>query len=282
MKLTRQALSSIRAAAGRVDIQVGKKQSKVNGEEVIDYNLLVHDDATMDLYDMEYWSFVRTNNFTEKDGFCLLDFYLYNHERDGGGLLGNIQALIDKHGNAVRVWGSWHNDDELKRLMETHDPDALKAKLDEDERRRKEFIKAKPKLSRTQKEIQTDTNNCVVHAVAHVMDMPYEEAHEFCRKRGREHRKGTYPTLMFGLTHGKKVRVVKGNRVSFKRLKRGVKMETFRKRNPKGRFILCQYRHAVSLVDGTFQGIINNGIIKSYIRVTPVKSKSNGSSSSQS
>jgi hypothetical protein len=115
-----------------------------------------------------------------------------------------------------------------------------------------------------------DTNNCTVHAVRHALAVGYESAHAELARRGRKRYKG----MRLGISlqrdphlFGRRVELEyyylrSTNRLSAdspegaraRRYGRPVypriRLSTFMKRNPTGRFILGIRGHALALVNG--------------------------------
>lgn len=127
---------------------------------------------------------------------------------------------------------------------------------------------------------QSETNDCVVRAFACAFNIPYEEAHDFCRlKLGRKNGRGTQGTLQFlagGEAFGKKVEqlgepfpgVVKTpastrlftkyrNRNSWGEMEttyRDMTVGTFLKRYTKGTYIIRVHQHMFTVKDGVVYG----------------------------
>ncbi len=85
------------------------------GEERIeDENMLTpHDKGTRDLSDFNDWATAKKMNYNLVDGFCWLDFYVHDSEE----LRDNVQVLIDKNGNVVKIWLTWADEKELQSLI---------------------------------------------------------------------------------------------------------------------------------------------------------------------
>lgn len=76
------------------------------------YNMLTPCDS-MDLHDFISWSYLPTLEIQPIDGFCLIDFYVHDHEE----LKDNVQVLIKEDNTIVKMWVTWHDEDELAVLI---------------------------------------------------------------------------------------------------------------------------------------------------------------------
>ena len=128
MKLTKQNLSQIRQfARDRIGgfgmwLELGEKVgytgkvippadwSNVKSEYFC--NMLTPCDS-MDLHDFISWEGVKTQELEIVDGFCLLDFYVHDHEE----LKDNVQVLLNDKNEILKMWRTWHDEKELAELI---------------------------------------------------------------------------------------------------------------------------------------------------------------------
>ena len=125
-----------------------------------------------------------------------------------------------------------------------------------------------------------ETNDCVVHAVAHVFEFGYKKAHDFCREfYKREKGRGVFGFRDIGLI-GKKEKfdwakekyfsnhnISKVNTENKYRVRsewsgkmqtklRRMTLKSFLKNYPTGRFLLAFNNHAIAVIDGV---VVGNG-----------------------
>ena len=123
---------------------------------------------------------------------------------------------------------------------------------------------------------KSESNDCVVRAIASAAEMDYDSAHQFVKEKfKRKNRKGTYG---FGVTmnlmskngekiNGKSVEIISEqyNTMLYYVVVKGVKTlrntttSSFIKRYPKGTYVVTVNRHAFTIKDGVVIGNIDDG-----------------------
>ena len=129
---------------------------------------------------------------------------------------------------------------------------------------------------------KTETNDCVVRAIASSFEMHYDEAHQLVKvKFGRENRKGTRFFVggmrrmindkvkingksfeSMGDQHGHMKYDVK---VKGQMVKRNMTTITFIKNNPVGKFLVVVRGHAFSIIDGKVVGNSSDATMKKRV-----------------
>lgn len=121
-----------------------------------------------------------------------------------------------------------------------------------------------------------ETRDCTVRAISNAFDIPYDIAHKFMKKNGREDKRG----IPFRSVIGRKPRVLFGRRIAYHKTK-GT-LTTFIKKHPLGTYILTVTHHVFVLKDGiildTFRPLPGKHI-KEYYYIS--KPKTNDSTSGQ-
>ena len=123
---------------------------------------------------------------------------------------------------------------------------------------------------------KSESNDCVVRAIASASEMDYDSAHQFVKEKfKRKNRKGTYGfgSIMNLMSkngekiNGKSVEIISEqyNTMLYYVTVKGVKTlrntttSSFIKRYPKGTYVVTVNRHAFTIKDGVVIGNIEDG-----------------------
>jgi hypothetical protein len=134
---------------------------------------------------------------------------------------------------------------------------------------------------------KSETNDCVVRAIASAFDIEYDKAHKFVAdKFGRKPRQGTFGFIP-GMNKFAKDRTRIGRKcckemgrpvehssfntleytvtVKGEKVNRQMTVGTFIKKYPKGTYVLCVSRHAFTIKDGVVIGNTEDAVKKRKI-----------------
>lgn len=105
-----------------------------------------------------------------------------------------------------------------------------------------------------------EKNDCAVRAIANIGAYPYPVALKLMAQEGRSRGRGTPWDVLdkvykmagaFDITYygGRMRKMAQKHSVPFR--EKGMTLETFLERHPKGRYVVVITRHAIAVVDGT-------------------------------